>query len=64
MADFPLMVDCWMSLNVNYAIELARTCEQEKVGVYWWEECLHPDDFDGEQYTSEHLTLLRHTRRP
>lgn len=41
------MVDCWMSLNVNYAIELARTCEQEKVGVYWWEECLHPDDFDG-----------------
>jgi len=45
--DFPIMVDCWMSLNVQYALELAQACIDAKVGIYWWEEVLHPDDFDG-----------------
>jgi L-rhamnonate dehydratase len=43
--DFPLMVDCYMSLDAPYAIELTKAAAH--VGVYWWEEVLHPDDFDG-----------------
>jgi L-rhamnonate dehydratase len=64
--DFPIMVDCYMSLNVQYAIELAQVsssrsstsardltirllqaCIDEKINIHWWEEVLHPDDFDG-----------------
>lgn len=44
---YPIMVDCWMSLNVQYALELANTCIKEGVDIHWWEEVLHPDDFDG-----------------
>lgn len=43
--DYPLMVDCYMALNVPYAIELATACEH--LNINWWEEVLHPDDFDG-----------------
>ncbi|KAF2150813.1 mandelate racemase/muconate lactonizing enzyme family protein [Myriangium duriaei CBS 260.36] len=43
--DFPLMVDCYMSLNVQYTIELAEKCKD--LDINWWEECLSPDDFDG-----------------
>lgn len=45
--DFPLRVDCWMSLNVPYTIELVKRCEAEGINIDWWEECLSPDDFDG-----------------
>lgn len=45
--DYPIMVDCYMSLNVQYALEIAQKCIDEKIGIYWWEEVLHPDDFDG-----------------
>ena len=43
--DFPLMVDCYMSLTVPYAIELADACRH--LDIYWWEEVLSPDDTDG-----------------
>ena len=43
--DFPLMVDCYMALNVPYTIELAKKCLD--LNINWWEEVLHPDDFDG-----------------
>lgn len=43
--DFPLMVDCFMSLDVGYALEFARLAEP--YGLYWIEEALHPDDYDG-----------------
>ncbi|CZS96108.1 probable starvation sensing protein rspA [Rhynchosporium agropyri] len=43
--DFPLMVDCYMSLNVPYTIELAKACLD--LNINWWEECLSPDDTDG-----------------
>lgn len=59
--DFPLMIDCYMSLvrthplrasrrsppaqTVPYTIELARAIEPLK--VRWLEECLPPDDYDG-----------------
>ncbi|KAK4555846.1 hypothetical protein LTR86_007066 [Recurvomyces mirabilis] len=43
--DFPLRVDCYMSLNVPYTIELVEKCKD--LNIDWWEECLAPDDFDG-----------------
>ncbi|THH09747.1 hypothetical protein EW146_g8600 [Bondarzewia mesenterica] len=43
--DYPIMVDCYMSLNVQYAIELATMCLP--LNIEWWEEVLHPDDEDG-----------------
>ncbi len=43
--DFPLMVDCYMSLDVRYAVALAHACRD--LNIHWWEEVLHPDDFDG-----------------
>lgn len=45
--DFPLRVDCYMSLNVPYTIQLVKKCEAEGIDIDWWEECLSPDDFDG-----------------
>lgn len=42
---FPLMIDCYMSLTLPYAIELARRCEP--FNVKWIEETLPPDDYDG-----------------
>lgn len=43
--DFRLMFDCYMSLTLPYAIELAKALEP--YDVYWLEECLPPDDYDG-----------------
>jgi L-rhamnonate dehydratase len=43
--DFPLMVDCYMSLTVSYAIQLAEACKH--LNIYWWEEVLSPDDTKG-----------------
>lgn len=43
--DYPIMVDCYMSFDVPYAIEMAEMCQD--LNIHWWEEVLHPDDFDG-----------------
>ncbi|HVY50153.1 MAG TPA: L-rhamnonate dehydratase [Devosia sp.] len=43
--EFPLMVDCYMSLTVNYAIRLAHAAEH--LDINWWEEVLSPDDVEG-----------------
>lgn len=48
--DFPLMVDCYMALDVPYAIELATFCAD--LSIHWWEEVLSPDDVEG-------LTLIK-----
>jgi len=46
--DFPIAIDCYMSLTVPYTIELARRIDREVPGgVKWIEEHLHPDDYDG-----------------
>ncbi len=47
--DFPLRVDCWMSLNVQYTIELVAEAKRQDIRIDWWEEVLSPDDFDGFQ---------------
>ncbi|WP_347554146.1 L-rhamnonate dehydratase [Robbsia sp. KACC 23696] len=43
--DFWLMWDCWMSLDLNYAIRLAH--EARRYGLKWIEEALPPDDYWG-----------------
>ena len=43
--DFPLMVDCYMALTVNYVIRLAEAAKP--LNIHWWEEPLSPDDDDG-----------------
>jgi L-alanine-DL-glutamate epimerase-like enolase superfamily enzyme len=43
--DYPLMVDCWMALDRQYAIELAHACRE--IGIHWFEEVLQPDDVEG-----------------
>ena len=54
--DFPLRVDCYMSLNVQYTIQLVKACEN--LDIDWWEECLSPDDFDGfEQLKRAHPSV-------
>lgn len=54
--DFPLMVDCYMSLNVSYTIEIVKACLD--LNINWWEECLSPDDTDGfEQIKRAHPTI-------
>lgn len=53
---FPLMVDCYMSLTVPYAIRLAEAARP--LGIYWWEEVLHPDDIEGYRFLKQaHPTL-------
>ncbi len=42
---FPLMVDCYMALDVPYATRLAAACHE--IDIYWWEEVLSPEDVEG-----------------
>jgi len=43
--DFPLRLDCYMSMTVPYAIELVKAASP--YNLLWVEECLPPDDYDG-----------------
>ena len=43
--DFWLMLDCWMSLDLDYAIRLAAAARES--GLKWIEEALPPDDYWG-----------------
>jgi L-rhamnonate dehydratase len=43
--DFWLMLDCWMSLDVDYATRLAHRAAE--FGLKWIEEALIPDDYWG-----------------
>jgi L-rhamnonate dehydratase len=57
--DYPLMVDCYMSLNVSYIIQLANATLD--LNINWWEEVLHPDDFDGFVKIKQALPQLKFT---
>lgn len=48
---YPLMVDCYMSLTVPYAIRLADICQD--LDIHWWEEVLSPDDVEGFQFLKQ-----------
>lgn len=43
--DFFLAYDCWMSLDLDYAVRLARGAAE--FGLRWIEEALPPDDYWG-----------------
>ncbi|MFE6965298.1 L-rhamnonate dehydratase [Agromyces sp. NPDC057679] len=43
--DFWLMLDCWMSLDLDYATRLAHGASE--YGLKWIEEALLPDDYWG-----------------
>lgn len=43
--DFWLMLDCWMSLDLDHAARLARALAPH--GLKWLEEALPPDDYWG-----------------
>ncbi|CAN7529844.1 L-rhamnonate dehydratase [Aquipseudomonas alcaligenes] len=43
--DFWLMLDCWMSLDLDYATRLANAAAAH--GLKWIEEALSPDDYWG-----------------
>ncbi|KAI5789305.1 enolase C-terminal domain-like protein [Pyronema domesticum] len=57
--DFPIMVDCYMALTVPYTIQLATACLD--LNINWWEEVLHPDDFDGFEKLKQALPQLKFT---
>ncbi|KAF5359041.1 hypothetical protein D9758_004778 [Tetrapyrgos nigripes] len=59
--DYPIMVDCYMSLNVQYAIEIAQKAIDENININWWEEVLHPDDFDGHKLLKAALPQVKWT---
>jgi L-rhamnonate dehydratase len=40
-----LMLDCWMAMDVEYAVRLAGRLAP--YGLRWFEDCLNPDDLDG-----------------
>jgi L-alanine-DL-glutamate epimerase-like enolase superfamily enzyme len=43
--DGDIMLDCWMALTEDYTMELASMVAPYR--VYWMEECLPPDDYEG-----------------
>ena len=56
---FPLMVDCYMALDVPYAIRLAEACKH--LDIYWWEEVLSPEDVEGYRQIKAAHPLLKWT---
>lgn len=44
-SDFWLMLDCWMSLDLPYAVRLSHGARE--YGLKWIEEALSPDDYWG-----------------
>lgn len=57
--DFPLMVDCYMSLDVSYAVALAEAVKP--LGIYWIEEPLPPDDVEGHRLLKQRCPTTRWT---
>jgi L-rhamnonate dehydratase len=43
--DFPIMIDCYMALNVPYTIKLIKALKP--YNIHWVEEFLPPDDYEG-----------------
>ena len=43
--DGEIMLDCWMAFTERYTLEFAEMLEPYR--VYWMEECLPPDEYEG-----------------
>jgi L-alanine-DL-glutamate epimerase-like enolase superfamily enzyme len=54
---YPLMIDCFMSLDVLYALEFTRAVEP--YGLYWIEEALHPNNWEGYRRLKEAAPWVR-----
>jgi L-rhamnonate dehydratase len=48
-----LMLDCWMAFDVEYTVRLAEVLRPYR--LKWMEECLIPEDFDGQVALRERL---------
>lgn len=57
--DFPLMLDCYMALDWQYAAELARRLSP--FDLRWIEEPLMPDDYAGHRKLAEQFRGLETT---
>ncbi len=55
--DGEVMLDCWMSCTEDYAVEYAKMLEPYR--VYWMEECLPPDDYDGFRQLNKQIRSTR-----
>jgi L-rhamnonate dehydratase len=55
--DVDVMLDCWMSWNVEYTIQFARAAADLR--VRWIEEPLPPDDLDGHVELRRRLTDIQ-----
>ena len=54
--DFPLMLDCYMALDVDYAAELAWRLRP--LDISWIEEPLLPDDYAGHARLAQKLQAM------
>ncbi len=54
--DFPLMLDCYMALDVDYAAELAWRLRP--LDITWIEEPLLPDDYAGHARLAQKLQAM------
>lgn len=54
--DIDIMIDCWMSWTVEYAVEFTRAASDLR--IRWIEEPLPPDDLDGHVELRNRLSVL------
>lgn len=54
--DFPLMLDCYMALDVQYAAELAKRLEP--FDLTWIEEPLMPDEYRSHRKLADKMTAM------
>lgn len=55
--DGEILMDCWMALTERYTLELSEALEPYR--IYWIEEALPPDDFEGFGRLREKITSTR-----
>jgi L-rhamnonate dehydratase len=53
--DFPLMLDCYMAMTVDYAAELSRRVRP--FNLQWIEEPLLPDDYAGHRKLAQKMNI-------
>lgn len=54
--DVELMLDCWMALDVEYAVRLAERLRP--YDLRWIEDCLIPEDLDGQEALRRRLPWM------